>query len=213
MASGPMAARGGNGGAEEGDTAAPGRGRWGCPRSRRGRRGCTAAAPPCPVLRGEGCRAPSPPPPRPARTHHAAAGGGWSGLSRRLGATGLGGEAAAAAIPSAAPSYRWEGPAAVTPLHLGTFACGAGVRTSRAVGAWRRPFSAAGGPRGVGAGGALPPLPGGKRGGHPARLRAGGLGSSQLSAGTSCAQPAGLWARAGTAAPTLLCSTTSYSTL
>lgn len=76
VASGPVAAMGGNGGAEGGDTAAPGRGRWGCPRSRRGRRGCTAAAPPCPVLREEGCRAPSPPPPRPARTHHAAAGGG-----------------------------------------------------------------------------------------------------------------------------------------
>lgn len=136
----------------------PDRGRWSCPRSRRGRSGGVAAAPPCPVFRGGACRTPSPPPcplpRRPARTHHAAAGGpGSPGNSVRRGSA----QASGCCNPlRSALLYVGGACCRLAPLHLGIFAWRAGVRTSRASGAYSGAFSAAGEPQSAGGWGCFP---------------------------------------------------------
>lgn len=126
----------------------PGRGREGCPRSRSGRRGRVATAPPGTVQRGDRRGAPgalpaAAPASRPAltmlRRGVRAVPAALCGGARR--------GAAAAAIPAAELSYRWEGLGAATPPYLGTLACGEGVPPSGAAGARRGPPSCGGTPR------------------------------------------------------------------
>lgn len=96
---------------------------------------------------------------------------------------------AAAAIPSAALSYTWEGlVAASPPLHLGIFACRAGEGTSRAAGASLGSFSASEGPQGAGSWGCSPSA-GSKVGGSlPDCMQGVWL---QPSVGTRSAEPPG----------------------